>query len=275
VTFAADDRYIVPALQRGLALLKLFSRERPVIGPPEMATALDLPRTTIFRLAHTLEAMGFLVKDLDGRRYRLGPAVLALGYDFLTSQDLVEIARPVLERLRDQTGLSSHMAVRDGPDAVYVARFPARSGLTSSVQIGARLPTHATVIGRMLLLDLDADGLRELFPHEPLPRYTDRTPTTRAALADLLAGDRSRGWAASRSHFEPGVTAVAVPVRAADGGIVASINLAAVDIAVPPDQLEGPVKDQALAAAAEIGRWLTHQTEGSAPADHTGRRRSA
>ncbi|MCC2098141.1 MAG: IclR family transcriptional regulator, partial [Hyphomicrobiales bacterium] len=163
-------RYIVPALAQGLAALSLFSRTRVRLSAPEIAQELALPRTTVFRMLHTLEANGFIRREEDERHFRLGPAILGSGFAYLASLDFVEIAQPILQKLRERTGLSVHMAILDGPDIVYVQRFAAHTTVRSSVTIGTRFPAHATIMGRMLLLDMNESELRELFPDEPFER---------------------------------------------------------------------------------------------------------
>ncbi|MEZ5808925.1 MAG: IclR family transcriptional regulator [Zhengella sp.] len=250
------DPYLVPALQHGLKILMLFSRERPVLGAPDIVRQLGLPRASAFRLLHTLEQMNFLVADGD-RKFRLGPAVLGLGFGYLVSDDLVDIAQPILRRLRDQTGLSSHMAVLDGKEVVYVIRHAARSTIASSVQVGTRFPVHATVMGRMLICDLTQSELRAMFPDDRLPAFTPQTPKTVSELAFILRGDRERGYAVSQSFFEKGVCTVAAPVRDGFGQIVASINVTAVDSYVDEARLHGELKDAVLEAARMIGLWLS------------------
>ncbi len=254
---APSGRYIVPALAQGLSVLSLFSRDKVRLTAPEISRELSLPRTTVFRIMQTLEAMGFICKEQDERHFRLGPAMLGRGFAYIASLDFVEVAQPVLARLRDQTGMSVHMAVRDGQDIVYVSRYAAQTTVRSSVTIGTRFPAHATIMGRMLLSDMDLAELRSLFPHEPLQKYSDRTPCTVAELADLLSVDRERGYAVTQSFFERGVASVAAPVRDAGGDIVAAINVTSVDAYVDPANMEGPVKDAVLAASGEITRWIS------------------
>ena len=140
-----EARYLVPGLARGLEILRLFSRERRAIAPPEMAKELGIPRSTVFRLVQTLEQMGFLERTEGGHAYRLGVAVLGLGFEYLASLEITELARPVLEQLRDDTGLTTHLVIRDGRDVVIVFKAVGRSRFTSSVNVGTRLPAHATV----------------------------------------------------------------------------------------------------------------------------------
>lgn len=248
-------KYIVPALAQGLAALAMFSRERPAITPPEIAREMSLSRASVFRMLNTLEAMGYVVREPEGRRFRLGPAVLGRGFAWLASSDLVEIARPALQKLRDDTGLSSHMAIRDGAEIVYVSRFAARATVSSSVQVGTRFPAHATVMGRILTCEMSGEELAALYPARSLAKVTGQTPPSLPALRALLLADRARGYAVSQSFFEAGVSAVAAPVRDKRGAIAAAINITAVDAHVTLRQLNGALRRAVVEAAGQISLW--------------------
>jgi len=224
----ADDngtRYVVPAVARAVAMLQLFSSRRRTLSAAEMARELNIPRSTVFRLAHTLEHLGLLKRVDGGHSFQLGIGILGLGFEYLASLDLAEVARPMLEQLRDETGLSCHMVVPDGQDVVVVLKAAGNSAFSSNLSIGTRLPAHGTVLGRMVLCDRSVAELREMYPEEPLPAFTEQTPTTVEQLAALLAEDRKRGYAISNSYFEHGVSAVAAPVFDRYGQAVAAINV--------------------------------------------------
>jgi len=252
----AENRYIVPALAQGLGILSLFGGDRRSFTAPEIAKELSLPRTTVFRLLQTLQSMDYVRCEEDTRRFSLGPALLNRGFEYLASLDMVEVAQPILQRLRDETGLSSHMAIREGCEIIYVSRFPARSTIASSVNIGTRFPVHATIMGRMTIFEMSDQELAELFRDQPLKRFTRHTPTTLKALKTLLAQDRKLGYATSEAFFEAGVSAVAAPVRDGAGRIVAAINVTAVNAHIEEQDMHGGLKEAVLGAAAEISRWL-------------------
>jgi DNA-binding IclR family transcriptional regulator len=258
-----NDRYIVPGLKRGLDLLRQFSRDSRTLGVGELARRLDLPRTTVFRLARTLEAMGFLQRVDETRSYRLGPAVLGLGFEYLASLDLPEIAGPALEALRDVTGASAHLAILDGTEIVYLARFPSRGALSSNIRVGSRLPAHATSMGRILLAELDDAALAGLYRGRSLDAFTGQTPTDMAALRSVLHADRARGYAPSRSFYERGVVSIAAVLRDLDGRAVAAINVTGSEQAIDVAALEGPIKDAVCHAAQTISTWLGHRDAGA------------
>lgn len=251
----AGDRYHVPALARGLDLLTRFSRHQPRITGAELAREMGLPRASVFRMLHTLERAGYIERVGDGAAYRLGLGVLRLGFEYLASMDLNERGRAVIEKLRDITGYSSHIVVRDGREVVFVAKAPGRSTLFQSVQVGARLPAHATVLGRLLLSDLDETALSELYPERTLQRYTDRTPADVGELAQLAIADRRRGWAMSEGGFETGISTVAAPILGGDGRVMAVVSLTVPAERIDPAQAQG-LGAQVLQAASEIGQRL-------------------
>jgi DNA-binding IclR family transcriptional regulator len=249
-----EGRYIVPALARGIEVLELLAASREAVAPSDMARALGIPRSTVFRLLQTLEAYGLIGRTEHGNAFRLGPGVTRLGFAWLASLDVTEAGRAPLEALRDRTGHSCHLAVRDGAEAVVVLRAPGRGALTGSFSVGTRVPTHASVLGRMLLMDLPEAELRALFPGEPLRAFSPQTPTTLAALKARIAEDRARGHGVSEGYFESGVSAVAAPVRDAGGRVVASINATLFGGARINDALIAEV----IRAASEISRALGH-----------------
>ena len=250
------NRYIVPGLERGLKLLGSFTRERPEAGVGELAREHDLPRTTVFRLLHTLEANGFVTRVPGGKQYRLGSAVMNLGFEFLSTLELPDVARPILEALRDDTGASAHLSIREGDEIVYVSRYASRSALTSNIRVGSRLPAHASSMGRAMLACLPRGELEALYDDRPLSRYTDQTPGDLAALLDLLEGDRQRGFVVSRSYYERGVISIAAPVLDHAGRAVAAINITAAEQSLDWPAREGFYVDCVRRAARDLADWV-------------------
>jgi DNA-binding IclR family transcriptional regulator len=253
-------RYNVPGLERGLRMLQLFDRTRKFLTAAEMARALDIPRSTAFRLAQTLEFLGFL--EREGDHYRAGPAVLRLGFEYIASLEVAELARPVIERLRDATSLSAQLVIRDGREVVVVVKASPPSTFASNVTVGTRLPAHATILGRVLLSDADDRTLQALYPDPTLPQHSQHSPRAPRTLADLkrlIREDRARGYAVSESFFEQGISAVAAPVRDQTGTIVATISVTAQRPTLEPKELRDRLVAQVLGAAAELSRQLNYR----------------
>jgi len=254
-----DERYVVPALARGLALLECFGSGREELSLVELARGVGMTRSAAYRLVYTLAELGFLVRHPERKSYRLGPRVLSLGFAYLASQEIAEIARPHLEALRDRTDCSAHLGVLDGTEIVYIARFADKKALTSRITIGTRFPAHATSMGRAILAQLPADDVRRRFNGRVLARFSAATPTTLKALQTVLEADRARGHVVSRSSFEAGIASVAAPILDADGDAVAAINISTPESTLAGNAFETTIKDQVVQTAKTISEWLGHR----------------
>lgn len=251
------DKYQVPALQRGMQLLGQFSRDERTLTGAELSRRLDLPRASVFRILQTLEQLGFVERVGDSASYRLGIAVLRLGFEYLASMELTEHGRPIIEDLCASTGLSAHLVVRDGREVVFVAKSAARSLLFNSIQVGARLPAHATVLGRVLLADLSLDDLRHLYSGTSLQAFTPQTPTSLAALRKLVDIDAQRGYAVSQGGFETGISTVAAPVFDDHHKVAAAVSVTVPAQRVDPQALDSIVA-QVRQAAARLTQRISH-----------------
>jgi len=249
---ALNASYIVPALHRGLTVLTLFRRDRPRLSLAEISSILNLPRATAFRLVYTLESLGFLKKGTEDERYELGTAVLSLGYALFSSMDVVDRAEGPLRRLRDQTRGATHLARREGRNVVYLMRFASPDAMAGNVQVGARLPVHATTLGRALLIDSTYDDLKTIFEEgEALPAFTQTTARSLDELAEQLREDRRRGYVVGQSIYENGLDSMAAPIRDENGGIVAAISV--VGFGLLNGGQEEMLLKALLSTAAEIG----------------------
>ena len=258
-----SEKYTVPALERGLRLLGEFGRDSRTLGAPELARRLDLPRSTVFRMLSTLEGLGFI--ERTGNDYRLGLAVLRLGFEYLSSLELTELGQPVISRLCDAIRQPCNLVVRDGRHIVYVAKVTPPTPLSSSVRVGTRLPAHATVLGRVLLGDLSLTELRALYPEEHLEAFSGGTPKTSFELFNLVQADLERGYVMGEGFFENSVSTVAAPVRDHSGRIVATLGATIASSRIEPAQRDKLVQS-VQASAAELSGLLNYKpaTQGSA-----------
>ncbi len=252
-----DERYLVPGLARGLQLLACFTRSERELTGAELSRRLEVPRASVFRLLHTLEQMGFVERVPESPAYKLSIGVLRLGFEYLASMELTEHGRPIVEELRTLAGYSAHLVVRDGRDVVFVLKAAGPNAVFHSIQVGARVPAHATVLGRQLLSDLDEGGLRRVYPEEPLPAVTPRTPTTVKALKALIDADRANGYGISQGGFETGITTIAAPVFNEQRRVVAAVSITVPQQQISPEETERlvPLVRQ---AAEQLTERLSH-----------------
>lgn len=254
----SSDKYIVPALERGLKILEEFGRDSRSLSAPELARRLDLPRSTVFRLLSTLETMGFIERVPGGNDYRLGMAVLRLGFEYLSSLELTELGQPILARLCDDIRYPCNLVVRDHRSIVYVAKVTPPTPLVSAVKVGTRLPAHATVLGRVLLGDLSLPELRALYPEDRLEGHSPKTPKTVLELFNMVEEDKRRGHVVGVGFYEASISTVAAPVFDHSGRTVAALGSTISVLPTDAASLEALVL-RVRAAAEELSRLLNYR----------------
>jgi IclR family pca regulon transcriptional regulator len=241
----------VQSLERGLRVIKAFSRESPSLPLSEVARRAGLTRATARRFLLTLQDLGYVAAD--GRLFSLRPRVLDLGYAYLSSLSLWEIAQPHMEALVEKVRESSSASVLDGTDVVYVVRVPTKRIMTVGLAVGSRLPAYATSMGRVLLAELPPKALDEFFEAASLAPLTRRTTVDALELRDILAEGRAKGWAMVDQELEDGLRSIAVPVRDPGGTAIAALNIATHIARVSIEKLTG----EFLPLLRETARQIT------------------
>jgi IclR family transcriptional regulator, pca regulon regulatory protein len=219
----ADNPDFVEALERGLEVIRALGKAPDGLSLSQVAEAAGLPRPTARRALVTLETLGYVRSE--ERVFRLTPRVLDLGYSFLSGLGLPDVALPHLERLVAQVDESSEASVLDGEDIRYIVRVPSTTIMTLAINVGGRMPAHATSMGKVLLAGLADDELDEYLGTATLTRHLERTITDPDVLRDELMRVREQGYAIVDQELEEGLIAIAVPVRDRAGRVVAAINL--------------------------------------------------
>lgn len=276
-----DERYLVPALMRGMDILQTLSNDRRRRSLSEIASGLGVTRSSAYRLLYTLGHLGFVDYDTETKTYALGPQVLRLGYGYLASRDLVEVAMPHLMRLRDRTSWSAHLGELHGREVMYLARVATRRSIASTVHVGTRLPAHATAMGRVLLSRLTDAEIRELYQDESVGVLgagglgIGKKALNIPALIKQIAVDRVTGAVVQNAVYEPGVASVAAPIYDVSGQIIAAVNISVVALFTTDDELSGPLKAEVTATAQaishDLGRQQRSDETGSPPERRSGR----
>jgi IclR family pca regulon transcriptional regulator len=219
------DRGFVKSLERGLAVIRVLSSPGPGLASADVARAAGLTRAATRRFLLTLERLGYVRSD--GRLFALTPRVLELGYAFLSSLTLPEIAQPHLQTLVERVQESSSVSVLDGEDIVYVARAATRRIMTVAISVGTRFPAYATSMGRVLLASLEERELDAFFEQVELKALTGGTLTRESALRSELDRVRRQGWALVDQELEEGLRSVAAPIHDGAGLTIAAVNVSA------------------------------------------------
>jgi len=213
----------VQSLERGLAVIRAFGADEPRLTLADVARRSGLTRAAARRFLLTLVELGYVRSD--GKHFELTPRVLELGYAYLSSLSLPEIAEPHLERLAARVRESSSVSVLDGDDIVYVGRVPTSRIMRVAINVGTRFPAYATSMGRVLLAALDdLDDYLARLEIRPLTPHAIATPEELRAELERV---REQGWALVDQELEEGLRSLAAPIRDAGGRVVAAVNVSA------------------------------------------------
>jgi IclR family pca regulon transcriptional regulator len=213
----------VQSLERGLAVIRAFDGEHRELGLSEVARATGLTRAAARRFLLTLIELGY-VRVSDGR-FSLRPRVLELGYAYLSSFSLPEVAQPHMEKLVATVNESSSISVLDDTDIVYVVRVPTRRIMSITLSVGARLPAYPTSMGRVLLAGLSERELDDRLARIEFRPLTPHTVADAQALRAELDEVRRQGYAAVDQELEEGLRSLAVPIHNAAGAVIAALNV--------------------------------------------------
>ncbi|WP_328809537.1 IclR family transcriptional regulator domain-containing protein [Rhodococcus sp. NBC_00294] len=245
---AAADH--VQSLARGLAVIRAFDADHPRRTLSEVARATDLTRATARRFLLTLVELGYV--RTDGTTFAPTPRVLDLGYSYLSSLSLPEIAGPHLEALTARVHESSSVSVLDDLDVVYVARVPVSRIMTVSITIGTRFPAYATSMGRVLWAGVDENALADLLARTDLRDLTGRTVTTESSLRAELDLVRAQGFCIVDQELEIGLRSIAAPLHGHGGAVTAAVNISTPAARYSLDELRTTVVPALLSTAAAI-----------------------
>ena len=241
------------SVTNALRILKAFSAGEATLGVSDLARRLGIAKSTTHRLLTTLTAEGF-VRHFPGGQYGLGLTLWELGSLMVHELDLREIAHPILEELRNQTGETVNLAILDGTDVVYIDRFEAPTALPLLRRLGHRMPAHATSSGKALLAYASPDVVENVLKNGLRPLAAG-TITQMSDFIARLEQIRHRGWVVSVEESQPGIASAGAPIFDQNGQAAGAVSVAGPLARMPAPSLETTAL-QVRNAADRISRGL-------------------
>lgn len=242
---------LVASVKKALDVLDEFRPEEPELSLAQLTRRTTMHKSSVLRTLATLEACGFVEKDPDSGRYRLGLKILELAGRVQGRYGLRDLAAPAMEELARATGEIVHLSVLDGGQIVYLEKKGHGQVLTVATRIGGRNPAHASAMGKALLAGLPEEELRRLLGRGPLPALTEHTISEVPALMEELERIRRQGFAVDDEETFPGIRCVAAPIVNGRGR-----TLAAISVTVPRSRLDSrrrhELRERVVAAARSI-----------------------
>lgn len=247
------DSY-VQSFARGLEVIRSFSASAPQQTLSEVAARTGLTRAGARRILLTLQTLGYV--ETDGRLFRLTPRILELGFAYLTSMPIWDLAEPLMEALTDRVHESCSAAVLDGLDVVYVLRVHTHKIMSTNLAVGSRLPAFWTSLGRVLLADLPEAELRARLATLPRQQFTQHTVLDDATLLERIAQTREQGWCLVNQELEEGLISIAAPLKNHAGATVAALNISGQANRTSAQVMQQQLLPELLATAQDITRTL-------------------
>lgn len=251
------DPDFVQSLERGLAVITAFGHQAPSLTLTEIAERTGLTRATARRFLLTLRSLGYV--ESDGKHFSLRPKTLNLGYAYLASLPVWEVAKPHMRELADKVMETISASVLEDTDIVFVARVEAGRIMNMTLGVGARLPAFATAMGRVMLADLDADDLDRYFARATLVPLSNQTITDESRLREIVSEVRERGSVLVDQEVEEGVRSLAVPIMNSEGRTEAALTVCSHAYRVSVDQIMSEFLPLARDTADRIGAEIAHR----------------
>ena len=241
------------SVDRAVAILEILARDGEA-GVTEVARELGVHKSTASRLLAALDRRELVVQDAARGKFRLGVGIVRLAGAVSQQLDVVQESRPVCRALAQEVGETVNLAILSGRDALYLDQVAGPAALSPHNWAGQRIPLHATSDGKILLAYLPEAELGACLA-PPLARFTSRTITDVAEFGDLLAEVRRREYATAVEELEAGLTAIAAPVRDAEGNVIASISASGPSFRIPAERIPA-LADAVGRAANQVSRRL-------------------
>jgi DNA-binding IclR family transcriptional regulator len=255
------------AVERALAMLEAVAEVSEGLSNAEISRKLKIPKSSASYLLRTLETRGYVARDAESGKYRVGLKILSLSRGALGGLDVRGVALPVMQRLTQQTGLTCHLAVVDGADAVYIEKVEPEGFIRMDTWVGRRMRVHATSVGKAIVAYVPLEQLQQIIERGGMERRTPKTITSMDKLVKELEKVRNQSFAIDDEENNLGARCVAAPIFDERGAILASLGLSGTTQQVSPrtmPRILEALKDSARHISIGMGYRAPQRRSGTA-----------
>jgi DNA-binding IclR family transcriptional regulator len=250
------------AVERALAMLEAVAQVPEGLSNAEISRNLQIPKSSASYILRTLETQGYLTRNPESGRYRVGLKILSLSRGALSGIDVREVALPIMRHLMEKTSLTCHLAILDGPDAVYIEKVEPQGFIRMDTWVGRRMRVHATSVGKALAAHIPQERLEKILSEHGMEKRTAKTITTVPRLLKELEKVRTQGYAVDDEENNMGARCLGAPVFNQSGAIEASLGLSGttnqVNAHTMPRIIEA-LKDAARHISMQLGHRAPHR----------------
>lgn len=250
------------AVERALAMLESVSQDPEGLSNAQISRKLQIPKSSASYILRTLEKQAYLNRDKETGKYRVGLKILSLSRGALSGIDVREVALPIMRHLMEKTHLTCHLAILDGPEAVYIEKVEPQGFIRMDTWVGRRMRVHATSVGKALVAYIPPQQLEKIISGSGMEKRTAKTITSLPRLVKELERVRAQGYAVDDEENNLGARCVGAPVFNQQGAIEASLGLSGtihqVNEQTMPRILEA-LKDAARHVSMQLGYRPPHR----------------
>jgi len=254
----AQDSSPATAVERALNILETAARRRDGFTNSEISRKLNIPKSSASYILRTLERRGYLRREMETGRYRLGLKILSLGGDAQANLDIADVALPFMRALVERLHLTIHLAVLDQGEAVYIEKVEAPGFFRVNTWVGRRMFLHSTSVGKCLLAWLPKHEVESLVKQQGLKKRTPKTITTLTKLFADLDHVKQEGYAVDDEENSLGARCLGAPVFDAAGSVAAALGASGT-----LTQVDGANMTRIVEALKDTARRISRQLQRS------------
>lgn len=251
-----DKNYTVKSVDKTLDIFELLRQEPAGMTITEICKALELPKSTIYGLLHTLADRKYLVVNELSKKYRLGLMLFEVGYSYLNNLNLSQETRSIITEIAGKCNETIHLAILNNTDVVYIDKIESSHDVRMVSSLGKRLPAHATGVGKAMLSCLSEEEISSIYKDVPLQQFTDNTITSLEQLKQELKDISREGYAFDDQESTEGIQCVAVPVFNRSGEMVAGLSISVPVFRMNDKRIEELLKIVSEGARKLSGVWM-------------------
>lgn len=249
-----QPRYPMKALDKIFSILEILLQHSSAMSVTEISEQLKIYPSTVHRWLDTMRHWGYVEQDPNTQKYQLGLKVVELGMAKLHRMDLVMETTPYLKELVNQCHETAHLGILDKGEVFSLAKEESSQNIRMVSKEGARIPTHCTALGKVLLAHLEPQKQKRILEEKGLPSFTKNTITDRKKMREELRKIKEQGFALDAEEYEKGLSCIAAPIRNHQGKVIA-----AVAVAGPTFRLGGKRQKDLKKVLIEVSRRMSER----------------
>lgn len=252
------ERNFLKTLARGLRVFAAFTPEQPEASLTDISELLQVDPSTASRFVYTLESLGYLERDEETKLYRVSPKTYTLTVSLSGPRNLRKVCLPYMESLRDTTGETVVLGIRDAAEMVIIEVVETKHFLVPRGWVGGRVPVYCSALGKAVLANLPQPEVIRVLDTITLTPHTKNTITSRMDfLADLKA-IRERGWSVNQQEYTEGIVSVGAPIFSGDHYVAGAICIDIPTIRINGDRFLEQVAQEVMETAQAISNIGNH-----------------